>query len=169
MIILGIDPGLSGGLAWLHVEKGVRPHLLGVADVPTRAVSYKTKTRRVPDLPALVALLRDPPTALSIPAPDHCMIEEVNARPGEAARAVFRFGFCAGVLAGAASAVCPQVQWVTPQVWRRKVGLTGDKTAARALAANYFPDHAPAFARAKDDGRAEAALIGFSLALNFTH
>jgi crossover junction endodeoxyribonuclease RuvC len=52
---------------------------------------------------------------------------------------------------------------LTPPSWKRLVGLPpgrdGAKDAARAEAIRRWPEKAGLFARVKDDGRAEAALI----------
>jgi crossover junction endodeoxyribonuclease RuvC len=48
---------------------------------------------------------------------------------------------------------------VIPQTWKKALGVPADKNAARARACQLFPNMASKFARVKDDGRAEAALI----------
>ena len=48
---------------------------------------------------------------------------------------------------------------VDPSTWKKSMHLTTDKNASRALASQYFPDASDQWARVKDDGRAEAALI----------
>jgi len=48
---------------------------------------------------------------------------------------------------------------VDPSAWKKTMRLSTDKNASRALASQYFPDSADQWARVKDDGRAEAALI----------
>ena len=48
---------------------------------------------------------------------------------------------------------------VDPSAWKKTMRLSTDKNASRALASQYFPDCSDQWARAKDDGRAEAALI----------
>jgi hypothetical protein len=53
------------------------------------------------------------------------------------------------------------IKFITPRAWKRAVGLTlKSKDAARSEAIRRWPDHAALFARVKDDGRAESALIG---------
>jgi len=56
------------------------------------------------------------------------------------------------------------VAFITPPTWKRAVGIPpgkdGAKDAARSEAIRRWPDRAGLFARVKDDGRAEAALIG---------
>jgi len=48
---------------------------------------------------------------------------------------------------------------VDPSAWKKNMRLSTDKNASRALASQYFPDCSDQWARVKDDGRAEAALI----------
>ena len=56
-------------------------------------------------------------------------------------------------------AVVP-VTFVSPSAWKRAVDLTlASKDASRAEAIRRWPGNADIFARVKDDGRAEAALI----------
>ena len=63
------------------------------------------------------------------------------------------------VILGVCSALRIPVSLVTPSKWKRDMGLTADKDQARARAAQLWPGAAKQFARKKDDGRAEAALI----------
>jgi len=48
---------------------------------------------------------------------------------------------------------------VPPATWKKHFGLSTDKDASRAYASSVFPDQSNLWARKKDDGRAEAALI----------
>jgi crossover junction endodeoxyribonuclease RuvC len=53
------------------------------------------------------------------------------------------------------------VAFITPANWKRVVGLTlASKDASRAEAIRRWPGHAELFGRVRDDGRAEACLIG---------
>jgi crossover junction endodeoxyribonuclease RuvC len=62
-----------------------------------------------------------------------------------------------------AGALCLPGTFLTPPTWKRCVGIPpgkdGAKDAARSEAIRRWPDQAALFARVKDDGRAEAALI----------
>jgi crossover junction endodeoxyribonuclease RuvC len=55
------------------------------------------------------------------------------------------------------------VAFLTPPSWKRAVGIPpgkdGTKDAARSEAIRRWPHKAELFARVRDDGRAEAALI----------
>jgi hypothetical protein len=50
---------------------------------------------------------------------------------------------------------------VPPATWKKHFGLSTDKDASRAYASSVFPDQSNLWARKKDDGRAEAALIAY--------
>jgi crossover junction endodeoxyribonuclease RuvC len=58
------------------------------------------------------------------------------------------------------------VRLLTPAQWKRLVGIppgkAGAKDAARSEAIRRWPGKADLFARVKNDGRAEAALIGLA-------
>jgi crossover junction endodeoxyribonuclease RuvC len=58
------------------------------------------------------------------------------------------------------------VAFITPPVWKRAIGIPpgkeGAKVAARSEAIRRWPSQAGLFARVKDDGRAEAALIAIA-------
>jgi crossover junction endodeoxyribonuclease RuvC len=91
-------------------------------------------------------------------------IEFVGARPGEGAVGAFAFGRSRGIVEGVLAAAGIPATFIAPAAWKRAVGIPpgreGAKDAARAEALRRWPSHAALFARVKDDGRAEAALIG---------
>jgi crossover junction endodeoxyribonuclease RuvC len=93
-------------------------------------------------------------------------VEFVGARPGEGAVGAFAFGRSRGVVEGALAALGVSASLLTPPSWKRAVGLPagrdGAKDAARSEAIRRWPAKAALFARVKDDGRAEAALIGLA-------
>jgi crossover junction endodeoxyribonuclease RuvC len=147
---IGIDVGATGALA-LVTPAGA---LVEVADMPT-----------LHDGPANRASVNGPLLA-DILARWHArtaFVEYVGARPGEGAVGAFAFGRARGVIEGACGALGIAVTFIAPPCWKRLVGIPpgkdGAKDAARAEAIRRWPDHAALFARVKDDGRAEAALI----------
>lgn len=95
---------------------------------------------------------------------DQAFVESVNARPGEGPTGAFAFGRArAGVIEGILAAAGLPVSFITPASWKRAVGLTlASKDASRAEAIRRWPGHAELFARVKDDGRAESALIAIA-------
>ena len=96
----------------------------------------------------------------------HCFCELVGPRPGEGAVGAFGFGRSRGVIEGALAAAGIPVTMVAPPAWKRAAGIApgkdGAKDAARSEAIRRWPSHAELFARKKDDGRAEAALIALA-------
>lgn len=97
----------------------------------------------------------------------HVVIERVQGLPGQSGPAMFNFGQGYGELLGVCRAMGVTPSLVTPAVWKGALGLRrefGETTArfkGRSLekARGLWP-MAPYFKRAKDDGEAEAALIG---------
>jgi crossover junction endodeoxyribonuclease RuvC len=147
---IGIDIGAKGALALLSSDGA----LIEVADMP---------------------ILRDgPANRPNVNAPllaeivyrwqaTHAFVEYVGARPGEGPTGAFSFGRSRGVIEGVCAAAGLPVTFLTPPVWKRAIGITpgkdGAKVAARSEAIRRWPRQAGLFARVKDDGRAEAALI----------
>lgn len=143
-MICGIDPGATGGIAWL-TDHG---HLLEVRDLPV------VKGEGL--MPAVLAsMLREPGRA-----PVHAFVERVASRPGAGVAGMFNFGRDYGQILGVLAALDIAVTLVTPTRWKGNLRIPADKSAARARAAQLWPGLAGTFARVKDDGRAEAALIG---------
>jgi crossover junction endodeoxyribonuclease RuvC len=143
-MIIGIDPGFSGGIAWLS-DHG---HLIEVRDLPV------TKGEGL--MPSVLASwLREDDRR-----PAHAFIERVAARPGAGVAGMFNFGRGYGQLEGVLAALGVPVTLVTPAKWKGSLRVPADKGMARARAAQLWPGLAGTFARVKDDGRAEAALIG---------
>lgn len=147
MIVFGIDPGFSGAIA----EYWPAEHRLYVHDMPT-VPSQKGKAEL--NCHAVLDLLT---TDGSLPVQVWC--EKVGARPGQGVSSMFRFGQQLGALEMAVAANQHQLRWITPSKWKAHFGLSADKGAARKVAMERFPAVASQFARVKDDGRAEAALI----------
>lgn len=138
--ILGVDPGLSGAIAFYFPAA---PDLIAAEDMPVAAgeVDAATLARRIRQMgPALA------------------VIEQVAARPGQGVSSMFRFGAAYGTARGIVQALGIPTQLVTPNRWKKHFRLDSDKEKSRALALRLWPTSAH-FARKKDDGRAEAALL----------
>jgi crossover junction endodeoxyribonuclease RuvC len=143
-MILGIDPGLNGAIAWVSDDG----HLIGVADMPTVEVAGKKKVS--PQM--LVAMLEDYDDVKMV------AIEDVHALPGQGVTSMFSFGYSAGILAGVCAGLRMPMSFYRPATWKRAAGVPADKGAARQMAQRFWPGCRD-FDRVKDDGRAEAALL----------
>lgn len=155
--VLGIDPGFTGAIALLDITNDVIPTLKCVWDMPTYEVPYGEKFfRRQLDIHHLVEMIEGYRSEILL-----ACVEEVGVISGhEGVVGMFRFGYTAGAIAGALSALRIPMFPVKPAVWKSEMNLSSDKKASRELAQKWFPESAKLFTRAKDDGRAEAALLG---------
>ena len=154
--VIGIDPGLGGGFALLGPGGFA---IIAVHSTPVTQTIKRGRTHREVDAMEValsLSALRDFVADAELIS---VVIESVSARPGQGVTSMFNFGRGLGRLEGVAAALGLSVSYLTPATWRGRVGLRGDKTAARALASRLYPEQAHLFQRVKDDGLAEAVLI----------
>ena len=149
-MIISIDPSKTGAIA---IVDG--PLLLDVCDMPIAEKEI--------DPVALGNIINM--FALSY-ACDRLIVERVAARPKQGVVSTFNFGVSFGIVKGIAGAFGIDTTYVTPQKWKKDLNLTSDKDHSRMLARELWPDLSDRFARKKDDGRAEAALIGYWSEIN---
>ena len=147
MIIAGVDPGLSGAVAFVDSARRCLVH-----DIPTLALSRHGKNKREIDVHALAELLTEHPA-------DHVFIEQVGAMPGQGVSSVFAFGKSYGIIIGELAVLKRPYTFVNPRLWKTALGVPAAKDGARARASQLLPAAAGQWTRVKDDGRAEAALI----------
>lgn len=147
-LILGVDPGLKGALALLDIVTG---ELVDVLDMPLHSIGGKSTLAEYELARAL-----DEHAARIVEA----WIEVPTPRPGQGVGAVATSLRNYGILRGIIVANFIPIHDAPPSVWKRVMKVSGDKDEARAIATAMFPREIARFARAKDDGRAEAALIG---------
>ena len=150
MIILGIDPGLSGAFAFYDPVANE----LEVVDMPTVELTRNGKVKREVS-PALVA------DAIAGKGVKAAYLERVNAMPGQGVTSVFSFGRSTGILEGVLAAYAIPTTIITPQTWQKAAQVRDGKDGSRLRAMQVFPAYADFFARKKDDGRSDAALIAF--------
>jgi crossover junction endodeoxyribonuclease RuvC len=150
MIILGIDPGLNGALAFYDtVEK-----TLEIVDMPTVDIVRNQKAKREVS-PALLAC------AIAGKGVKRAYLERVNAMPGQGVTSVFSFGRSTGIIEGVLAAYEIATTIITPQTWQKATQVRDGKDGSRERAMQLFPANADLFARKKDDGRSDAALIAY--------
>jgi hypothetical protein len=142
MKVLGIDPGMSGALAQWDGEH------LAVHDMPVADKQL--------DMAGICDLFD-----ISFSDAEHCYLEKVSAMPGQGVSSTFKFGSSYGAAKMAVLAFRIPLTEVTPVKWKLDMGLSNDKEKSRARALALFPKFSHQFARKKDDGRAEAALLAY--------
>lgn len=143
-VVLGFDPGLSGAVAVVTPSGD----LVTACDLP---IMGEGKAARI-DAASLARLIGE-----FVPA--KAVVEQVGSMPGQGVASTFAFGRAVGVLAGVLGALAVPTVYVAPGTWKRFHGLPSAKEDARRKAIELWPAHASLFARKKDHGRAEAALI----------
>jgi crossover junction endodeoxyribonuclease RuvC len=152
-VVLGIDVGATGALALLTLSG----ELLAIFDTPT--LHDGPKGRAAINAPLLAEII-------ARSCATKAFVEFVGARPGEGAVGAFSFGRAKGVVEGVCAALSVTVTFITPPAWKRAVGIApgrdGAKDISRSEAIRRWPAHAGLFSRVRDDGRAEAALIGIA-------
>ena len=159
MYILGIDPGISGGLAvvdsrdlslraWIRMPQH---HLRKKRIVDARAVMKFMANYNGSRYGGGQEVTRDDVIGWVI-------IEAVHAMPRQGVSSSFSFGRSTGAVEALALAHFERVDWVSPRVWKQHFGLGSEKRASLDTATLLFGQHLKDFILA-DDGIAEAALI----------
>lgn len=125
--VLGIDPGVRGGLAVL-APGGKVLFVQGFKPEMTQA--------------DLVHVVKQGVEALLRFGSDSCFIEKVGFKPGDGGMGAFTFGRVDGLLRGAALAFGLTVREVSPVMWQSRMGcLTGgNKNVSKNKALSLFPD-----------------------------
>jgi crossover junction endodeoxyribonuclease RuvC len=149
--LLGIDPGIRGGLAIVFVGAN-GAQLVDAIDIPVTGVGAKERVN--------VLAIRG---WLTSHAPQHAFIERGQAMPKQGASSGFKYGRAVGAIEAVVSCCAIPLTIVEPAVWKKFHGLRGgDKEASRQRALQLFPSAHALLARKKDHGLAEAALIALA-------
>jgi len=138
--VLGIDPGVTGGVAFYFTAD---PSSIIAEDIP------------VVDGEVNIAALKQRIAQLN---PDMAVIERASSMPKQGVASTFKFGAAYGALRAIVACLGIPTHLVAATKWKRHYSLNTDKEKSRGLAIRYWPD-SDAFSRKKDHGRAEAALI----------
>ena len=141
---IGIDPGLTGAIAKVSGED------IEVWDMPTLEVRKK----RFLNATLLAEMLSSIKTQKC-----EVLLERVSARPGQGVTSMFSFGTSYGIIQGIIATLGFRLTFVTPQEWRKKMGVPKGKDGSRQRILELRPDLASKFARKKDHGRADAVLL----------
>jgi crossover junction endodeoxyribonuclease RuvC len=153
MKILGIDPGVRGGLAIVTVDDGAAPQLVDAIDIPVTGVGAKERVD--------VLAIR---TWIAAHQPQHALIERAQAMPKQGASSGFKYGRAVGAIEAVLACCEIPMTIIEPTAWKKFHQLRGgDKEAGRQRALQLFPAAHALLARKKDHGRGEAALIALTV------
>jgi Holliday junction resolvasome RuvABC endonuclease subunit len=149
MRVLGVDPGVHGGLAIVAIEDDAAPRLVEAIDVPV----IGTNARERVDTIAIREWLNKHDV-------QRAFIERAGSMPGQGVASTFKYARAVGAIEATIALCLIPVEIVEPSIWKRHFRLPGkDKEVARQRALELFPAAHAALARKKDHGRAESALI----------
>jgi crossover junction endodeoxyribonuclease RuvC len=143
IVILGIDPGLDGGIAILD---GSSIELLET--IPTQPKGGFIK--RQIDAQKLSNILRVYPDLV-------CYLEGVASRPGQGVASVFSFGDTYGAIRGVLGALNIPTYTVTPSKWKKELKISSKEDSLKA-SKELFPS---VQFKKKDHNIAEALLIAY--------
>ncbi|AOJ31406.1 hypothetical protein [Burkholderia metallica] len=154
MLILGIDPGISGALAALDHNGALR-----IADMPTRKKQGTGKVRNEVDPHVLQRTLRD-----LIPASDSVIVvmEALNTFAGGSVQTMASLEATKAVIMTVCELTGYAVEVVAPRTWQGFYGIKRTETedtkrqSLRIARELYGQAFCPL---AKHDGRADAILI----------
>ena len=152
MIIIGIDPGLSGSICFFENGK-----ILDVVEMPTMIEGKKNK-KQVNGSQIYNEILK---RISHLDKSDvKVVIEQVSAMPGQGVTSMFNFGQSFGILKGICSAMQLPVYFVRPAKWKKYFNLiNSEKDASRTRAIEIFPYFSSQLSKKKDSNKADAILI----------
>lgn len=151
--ILAIDPGLSGALAFYYPDHG--GGVVRVYDMP--------RVEDEIDAAELIRIIKKHPPTVAV-------IEKVGPMPRDGVRQAWRFSSANTTAKVVCAVMGIPTSLVTPGAWKKGMQVKGGpegKEQCRAMALRMFPTCADQFARKKDAGRAEAALLAFYVSQKF--
>ena len=152
MLIIGIDPGISGSICFYEDGK-----IVDVIEMPTMTEGKKNKrqvngSQIYNDIKKMVNKTENQEVRV--------IIEQVSAMPGQGVTSMFNFGQSFGILKGICSAMQLPMYFVRPAKWKKYFNLiNSEKDASRTRAIEIFPYFSSQLSRKKDSNKADAILI----------
>ncbi len=150
MIIIGIDPGINGGISILENKKVIEVH-----DTPTMIDGKKNK--RQVNGAQITNIIKE---WLNNDKEVVVVVEHVNAMPGQGVTSMFNFGQSFGVIKGICAALSLPIYFVRPTKWKKHFNLIKtNKDASRTKVIQVYPEISSKLSRKKDSNKADAILI----------
>ena len=152
MLIIGIDPGISGSICFFQDGK-----IVDVIEMPTMTEGKKNKkqvngSQIVNEISEKIKELDKREIKV--------VIEQVSAMPGQGVTSMFNFGQSFGILKGICSSMQLPMYFVRPAKWKKYFNLiNSEKDASRTRAIEVFPYFSSQLSRKKDSNKADAILI----------
>ena len=150
MIVVGIDPGLSGAIAILENNK-----VLNIFDMPVMAEGKKNK--RQLNSAQLVNIIKD---STKSDTEIVVVVEQVNAMPGQGVTSMFNFGQTFGAIKGVCAALELPIFFVRPSKWKKHFELiNSSKDSSRTKVIEMYPSLSSQLSKKKDVNKSDAILI----------
>ncbi len=152
MLVIGIDPGISGSICFFNEGK-----IVDVVEMPTMTEGKKNKkqvngAQIYNEISERIKKLDKRDIKI--------VIEQVSAMPGQGVTSMFNFGQSYGILKGICSAMQLPMYFVRPAKWKKYFNLiNSEKDASRTRAIEIFPYFSSHLSRKKDSNKADAILI----------
>ena len=151
MLIIGIDPGISGSICFFKDGR-----ILEVIEMPVMTEGKKNKKQVNGAQIYNEFLKRINKNEDEI----RVVIEQVSAMPGQGVTSMFNFGQSYGILKGICSAMQLPMFFVRPAKWKKYFNLiNSQKDASRTRAIEIFPYFSTQLSKKKDSNKADAILI----------
>ena len=152
MLIIGIDPGISGSICFFEDGK-----IIDVVEMPTMTEGKKNK-RQVNGSQIFNEISQR--IHKSENHEIRVIIEQVSAMPGQGVTSMFNFGQSFGILKGICSSMQLPMYFVRPAKWKKYFNLiNSQKDASRTKAIEIFPYFSRQLSKKKDSNKADAILI----------
>jgi len=152
MIIIGIDPGISGSICFFEDGK-----VTDIVEMPNMADGKKNK-RQVNgaqiynEISSRIKNFNKEDIKV--------VIEQVSAMPGQGVTSMFNFGQSFGILKGICSAMQLSTYFIRPAKWKKYFNLiNSEKDASRTKAIQIFPYISSKLSKKKDANKADAILL----------
>ena len=152
MLIIGIDPGISGSICFLDNGK-----ILDAIEMPIMTDGKKNKkqvngSQVYNEISKRIKQFEKNQIRV--------VIEHVSAMPGQGVTSMFNFGQSFGILKGICTAMQLPMYFVRPTKWKKYFNLlNSEKDASRTRAIEIFPYFSSQLSRKKDSNKADAILI----------
>ena len=151
MLIIGIDPGISGSICFFEDGK-----ILEVIEMPVMTEGKKNKKQvngaQIYNEFSKRINKKDDEVRV--------VIEQVSAMPGQGVTSMFNFGQSFGILKGICSAMQLPMFFIRPAKWKKYFNLiNSEKDASRTRAIEIFPYFSTQLSKKKDSNKADAILI----------
>ena len=152
MLVIGIDPGISGSICFLNDGE-----ILDVIEMPTMTDGKKNK-KQVNGAQIFNEISK---RINNVDVKEvRVVIEQVSAMPGQGVTSMFNFGQTFGILKGICSAMQLSMYFVRPAKWKKYFNLiNSEKDASRTRVIEIFPYISSQLSKKKDSNKADAILI----------